>query len=67
MIDGRKLYVLIANDGSTSAYLDVPPGLDIDPLLAKRVGVRGAAHFNEDLGAALYGLSPCAGTWKSSS
>jgi hypothetical protein len=53
MIDGRKLYVLIANDGSTIAYLDVPPGLDVDPLLAHRVGVRGAAHFNEDLGARL--------------
>jgi hypothetical protein len=53
MIDGRKLYVLIANDGSTIAYLDVPPGLDIDPLLAHRVGVRGAPHFNEDLGARL--------------
>jgi hypothetical protein len=53
MIDGRKLYVLIANDGSTIAYLDVPPGLDIDPLLAHRVGVRGAPHYNEDLGARL--------------
>jgi hypothetical protein len=53
MIDGRKLYVLIANDGSTIAYLDVPPGLDIDPLLSQRVGVRGAPHFNEDLGARL--------------
>jgi hypothetical protein len=53
IIDGRKLYILIANDGSTIAYLDVPPGLDIDPLLAQRVGVRGAPHFNEELGARL--------------
>ena len=53
MIDGRKLYILIANDGSTIAYLDVPPGLDIDRLLANRVGVRGTPHFNEDLGARL--------------
>jgi hypothetical protein len=53
MIDGRKLYVLIASDGSTVAYLDVPPGLDIGPLLAQRVGVRGDPHFNEDLGARL--------------
>jgi hypothetical protein len=53
MIDGRKLYILIANDGSTIAYLDVPPGLDIDRLLASRVGVRGTPHFNEDLGARL--------------
>ena len=53
MIDGHKLYILIANDGSTIAYLDVPPGLDIDPLLTKRIGVRGEPHFNEDLGARL--------------
>jgi hypothetical protein len=53
MIDGRKLYILIANDGSTIAYLDVPPGLDIAPLLRKRIGVRGEPHFNEDLGARL--------------
>ncbi len=53
MIDGRKLYILIANDGSTIAYLDVPPGLDIDPLLTQRIGVRGEPHFNEDLGARL--------------
>ncbi len=53
MIDGRKLYVLIAKDGSTVAYLDIPPGLDIDPLVAHRVGVRGEPHFNEDLGTRL--------------
>jgi len=52
-IDGRKLYVLIANDGSTVAYLDIPPGLDPAPLVARRVGVRGVPHFNEDLGTRL--------------
>ena len=51
-VEGRKLYVLISNNGSTLAYLDIPPGLDPDPLLASRVGVRGVAHYNEDLGAA---------------
>ena len=49
MIDGRKLYILIATDGSTIAYLDVPPGLDIDRLLTRRLGVRGEPHFSEDL------------------
>jgi hypothetical protein len=52
-VDGRKLYVLIANDGSTVAYLDLPPGLDPAPLVARRVGVRGVPHFNEDLGTRL--------------
>ena len=53
MIEGRMLYVLIANDGSTIAYLDVPPGLDISRLVAHRIGVRGEPHFNEELGARL--------------
>jgi hypothetical protein len=53
LIEGRKLYVLIGNDGSTVAYLDIPPGLDIDHLLARRVGVRGEPHFDEELGARL--------------
>jgi hypothetical protein len=52
-VDGRKLYVLIAKNGSTVAYLDIPPGLDPDPLVARRVGVRGDPHYNEDLGVRL--------------
>jgi hypothetical protein len=56
-IDGRKLHILIADDGSTVAYLDVPPGLDIDHLLSQRIGVRGEAHFNEELGARLITVS----------
>ena len=45
--------VLIGKDGSTLAYLDIPPGLDIEPLVAHRVGVRGDPHFNEELGSRL--------------
>lgn len=52
-VEGRQLYVLIARNGSTVAYLDIPPGLDADPMVAQRVGVRGVPHFNEDLGARL--------------
>src|SRR5262249_37849978 len=29
IIDGRKLHVLITRDGQTVAYLDIPPGLDV--------------------------------------
>jgi hypothetical protein len=53
MVEGRRLYSLIAPDGRPVAYLDVPPGLDIEPLFSRRVGVRGASHYNEDLGARL--------------
>lgn len=52
-VSGHKLFLLIGKDGATIAYLDVPPGLDIEPLLAHRVGVRGDPHFNEDLGTRL--------------
>jgi hypothetical protein len=51
--DGRKLYVLIGATGKTVAYLDIPPGLDPNPLLSQRVGVRGSPHYSEDLGTRL--------------
>jgi len=53
MVDGRRLYSLVGSDGLTVAYLDVPPGLEIEPFLTRRVGVRGVSHYNEDLGAHL--------------
>ncbi len=53
LIDGRKLYALIGKNGSTLAYLDVPPGLDVEPLLSHRVGVRGVPHYSEELSARL--------------
>jgi hypothetical protein len=51
--EGRKLYALIGADGSRRAYLDVPPGVDVEGLLARRVGVRGAVRYNEALGSRL--------------
>ena len=53
MVDGHKVFALIGREGKTDAYLDIPPGLDPQPFLASRVGVRGQAHFNEDLGTRL--------------
>ncbi len=52
-IDGRRVFALIGTQGAPVAYLDVPPGLDTRPILAKRAGVRGAVHYNEALGARL--------------
>jgi len=51
--DGHKLFALIGGEGKTIAYLDIPPGLDPDPYLAQRVGVRGQSRFDEDLGTRL--------------
>ncbi len=48
-IDGHKLFLLVGRNGETLAYLDIPPGLDPEPILARKVGVRGVAHYNEEL------------------
>ena len=53
VVDGRKLFSLIGPDGKTIAYLDLPPGLDVEALGTRRVGVRGAVHYNPDLGTRL--------------
>ena len=52
-VDGHKVFALIGGQGSTIAYLDIPPGLDPEPFLARRIGVRGQTHFSEDLGTRL--------------
>ena len=54
VVDGRKLHALIGANGSTLAYLDIPPGLDVNSLGARRVGVLlGVVHYNQDLGTRL--------------
>ncbi len=53
IVDGRKLHALIDPEGKTIAYLDIPPGLDLDPIGARRVGIRGAVHYNPELGTRL--------------
>ena len=53
LLDGRKLHALIARDGRTIAYLDLPPGLDVEAIGTRRVGVRGAVHYNQELGTRL--------------
>ncbi len=49
ILDGQKAYVLIGRDGTAQAYLQVPPGLDAEAFVARRVGVRGDAHYSESL------------------
>ena len=39
--DGAKVFALIARDGLITAYLDIPPGYDTRPLIARRVGAAG--------------------------
>ncbi len=52
-VDGRKVHALIGSNGSTIAYLDIPPGIDITSLGVQRVKVFGVTHYNQDLGARL--------------
>jgi hypothetical protein len=51
--EGRKLYSLIASNGSRRAYLDLPPGVDAESLIGHRVGVRGSVNYDENLAARL--------------
>lgn len=53
MVQGRKLFALIGREGTVAAYLDVPPGVDPEPLTARRVGIRGQSHYNAELKARL--------------
>jgi len=52
-VDGQKVHALIGKDGLPIAYLSIPPGIPVPPLLSKKVGVRGDVHYSEILGARL--------------
>lgn len=53
MVNGHRLHVLVGRQGQTIAYLDMPPGLDVEALGTKRVGVRGTIHYSQELGTRL--------------
>ncbi len=53
MVNGHRLHVLVGRQGQTLAYLDMPPGLDVEALGTKRVGVRGTVHYSQELGTRL--------------
>jgi hypothetical protein len=50
-VEGRKVFALIGPDGSTQAYLDIPPGVDVKGLMTHRVGIRGSVRYDETLRA----------------
>ncbi|MDR3632858.1 MAG: hypothetical protein P4L84_03425 [Isosphaeraceae bacterium] len=56
-IEGEKALALIGPDGFAVAYLRVPPGLDTQSLLTRRVGVKGATHYDEKLHARVIAVS----------
>lgn len=53
LYQGQKVYALVGPQGGPIAYLALPLGLDLDSLLAHRVGVRGAIRFDDVLQARL--------------
>ncbi|MBX6315925.1 MAG: hypothetical protein IRY99_23880, partial [Isosphaeraceae bacterium] len=52
-VRGEAVFALVGSDGLTAAYLKVPPGIATGPLLARLVGVRGEARYEESLRAPL--------------
>ena len=48
-IEGRRVHVLIGSDGSSVAYLDIPPGIDVERFTTRRVGIRGTLRYDEAL------------------
>jgi hypothetical protein len=48
-VDGKRVFALIGEDGLTTAYLSIPPGVDTRRFLASRVGIRGQVRYNEPL------------------
>ena len=46
---GRKVYAVIGEEGYAVAYLRVPPGLLMEPLLSRQVGVRGSFSYDPAL------------------
>ena len=53
LVDGRRVLALLGDDGGVAAYLAIPPGLSVEPLLSHRIGVRGEGRFDETLGKRL--------------
>jgi hypothetical protein len=49
LLGGRRSFAVIDADGGIAAYLEVPPGLDAERLVARQVGVRGDVRFDETL------------------
>lgn len=52
-VGGQKVFALIGGDGTTQAYLEIPPGIEVKGLLTRRVGIRGIVRYNEALRARL--------------
>lgn len=55
-VEGQRVFALIADDGSTAGYLDLPAGLDPSTMVGHQVGVRGASRFDADLNARLFNV-----------
>ena len=48
-VDGQKVFALIGSKGDTIAYLLMPPGLNAEANLSRRVGLRGSVRFDNSL------------------
>lgn len=46
LYEGQRVFALIGDDGTTTAYLSVPPGILTDRYLSNQVGVRGQVRYD---------------------
>lgn len=53
LVDGRRVYALLGDDGGIVCYLAIPPGIPIREMVSRRVGVRGEGRYDEALRARL--------------
>ncbi len=50
-VDGQRVYALIGDDGTATAFLRMPPGIPADRWSSRQVGVRGHVGYDENLRA----------------
>lgn len=57
LVEGRRVYALIGDDGGVACYLSIPPGIPVEEMLSRRVGVRGSGRYDEGLRARVIRVS----------
>ena len=52
-VNGKRGLALIGPEGAALCFLEIPDGLDAQPMLGRTVGVRGELHYSDELRARL--------------
>jgi len=46
LVDGKRVYALVGEHGTPTAYLSIPPGIQTERHLSAQVGVHGQVHYD---------------------